>query len=63
MSFRGAHMKHYRLYKLDEAKKHIVKGKDIAAANDAKAVEIAHEDDDCPICELWQERRKVGLVE
>lgn len=56
-------MKHYRLYKLDEAKKHIVKGKDIAAANDAKAVEIAHEDDDCPICELWQERRKVGLVE
>ena len=56
-------MKHYRLYKLDDENRKILKGKDIHASDDAHAIKAAHEDEDCPICELWQGTELIGHVE
>ena len=56
-------MKHYRVYKLDEPKGRIVKGKDLEALNDAEALELAGADEDCPVCEVWQAATKVGTVD
>lgn len=55
-------MKHYRIYKLDQDR-HIVKGKDLEAPDDQKAMTAADADADCPVCEVWQGTKKVGTVE
>jgi hypothetical protein len=56
-------MNHYRVYKLDRPKGRIVKGKDVHAANDVEAMHEAAEDEDCPVCEVWQGTSKIGSVE
>jgi hypothetical protein len=39
-----------------------LKTKDILASNDGAAVERAEQDEDCPICEVYQAGKKVGQV-
>lgn len=56
-------MKHYRVYKLDGPSGQILKGKDMHATDDAQAMHDACEDPDCPVCEIWQGRRKIGTVD
>jgi hypothetical protein len=56
-------MKHYRVYKLAEPNGRILKGKDVHASDDASALSVAEQDEDCPICEVWQGSNKVGAVE
>ena len=55
-------MKHYRINKVAEPGGKVVKRKDILAANDRQAVERAREDEDCPVCEVWQAGHRVGAV-
>lgn len=54
-------MKHYRMYKLGRDNR-IIKGKDVFAADDAKAMREAGDDEDCPVCEVWQGGKKVGSI-
>jgi hypothetical protein len=56
-------VKHYRVYKLSEPKGRIVKGKDIHAVHDADALRKAEQDEECPVCEVWQGAKKVGAIE
>ena len=56
-------MKHYRVYKLAEPKGRIVKAKDVHAAHDDEALQRAEQDEDCPVCEVWQGAKKVGYLE
>jgi hypothetical protein len=56
-------MKHYRVYKLREPGGRIVKGKDIEAPDDREAMQEAGDDEDCPVCEIWQGATKVGSIE
>ena len=56
-------MKHYRVYKLREPKGRIVKGKDLHASDDQQAMQEAQDDEDCPICEVWQGTKKVGSID
>jgi hypothetical protein len=56
-------VKHYRVYKLSEPKGRIVNGKDLYAAHDDDALQKAEQDDECPVCEIWQGPNKVGAVE
>ena len=55
-------MKQYRVYKLGETDGRIVKGKDVEAADDSEAMKQAQEDEDCPICEVWQSTKMVGTI-
>ena len=55
-------MKHYRVYKLSERDGRIVKGKDVMASDDQTAIEEAEADQDCPVCEVWQETKKVAVI-
>lgn len=56
-------MKHYRVYKLAEPKGRIVNGKDVLAEDDSDALDKAEQDEDCPVCEVWQGAKKVGSIE
>jgi hypothetical protein len=56
-------VKHYRVYKLAEPKGRIVKAKDVHAAHDDEALQRAEQDEDCPVCEVWQGAKKVGYLE
>lgn len=56
-------MGHYRVYKLDEATRRIVKGKSVEAASDKQALDAARQDPDCPVCEVWTGAREVGSIE
>jgi hypothetical protein len=55
-------MKHYRVNKVAAPGGAVLRKKDILAANDRQAVERAREDEDCPICEVLQAGKPVGLV-
>lgn len=55
-------MKHYRLNKLAKHNGAVVKSKDILAADDRAAVQRAQADDDCPICDVLRDGRKIGSV-
>jgi hypothetical protein len=55
-------MAHYRVYKLRDAKGRIVKGKDVDAPDDARAMAKAVADPDCPVCEVWRGSDKVGEI-
>ena len=55
-------LKHYRVYKLDEDTGQIVKGKDVDAPDDNEAMKQAQEDEDCPVCEVWQSTKMVGTI-
>jgi hypothetical protein len=56
-------MNHYRVYTLEAPDRRIVKGKDLHAADDKEAMARAHDDQDCPACEVWRGAKKVGNVE
>lgn len=56
-------MQHYRVYKLDEDSRRIVKGKDMEAPDDTEAMKAAEADDDCPVCEVWEGTHKVGSID
>ncbi|MDT9600649.1 hypothetical protein [Sphingosinicella rhizophila] len=56
-------MTHYRVYKLDDRSGRIVKRKDVEAANDSQAMKQAADDDDCPVCEVWEGAKKIGSIE
>ena len=56
-------MGHYRVYKLDEDSRRIVKAKDIEAGDDEQAMQAAKHDPDCPVCEVWTGARDVGSIE
>ena len=55
-------MKHYRVNKLASAGGRVVKKKDILAASDAQAVQDAADSDDCPVCDVLHNGKKVGSV-
>ncbi len=55
-------MKHYRVNKLAKPAGAIVKRKDILATNDKEAIETAADQEDCPVCDIWHEGRKVGTI-
>jgi len=56
-------MGHYRVYKLNDGSRNIVKGKDVEAPNDDEAMRAAEQDPDCPVCEVWTGTRQVGSIE
>ncbi len=55
-------MKLYPINKLADVNGAVVKKADVLANNDEQALGAAAEGDDCPVCELWSEGRKVGSV-
>ncbi len=55
-------MKHYRVNKLAKRDGVVVKAKDILANDDRQAVQSAREDDDCPVCDVWRDGKKVGSI-
>lgn len=55
-------MKHYRVNKVTEPDGEVLKAKDMLANNDAQALKATQADDDCPICDVWREGKKVGSV-
>ena len=55
-------MKHYRVNKLAKPDGVVIKSKDILAADDRGAVQRARADDDCPICDVLRDGKKVGTV-
>ena len=57
-----AKVKHYRINKLAKAGGVIVKKKDVLAANDQQAVQAAADSDDCPVCEVLRDGKKVGSI-
>jgi hypothetical protein len=55
-------VKHYRVYKRARPMGPIVKGKDLLAPDDGEAMREAMNDQDCPVCDVWQGAKKVGSV-
>ena len=55
-------MKHYRINKVAKLGGPVLKSKDILAQGDAAAMERAEQDEDCPVCEVYQAGSKVGAV-
>jgi len=55
-------MKHYRVNKLAKRDGIVVKKKDILATSDAEAVQRAADSDDCPICDVLRDGKRVGSV-
>ena len=55
-------MRHYRINKLTKANGAVIKKKDILAGSDAEAVQHAADDDDCPICDVFRDGRRVGSI-
>ena len=55
-------MKHYRINKLAKPGGPIVKKRDVLAASDRQAVQVAEAIDDCPVCEVLRDGQKVGSV-
>ena len=55
-------MKHYRIKKVAKPGGATIKTKDILATGDAAAVERARDDEDCPICEVYQSGKQVGSI-
>ena len=55
-------MKHYRINKLARVDGPVVKKKDVLAASDQQAVQAAADSDDCPICDVLRDGKKVGSV-
>ncbi|MGH6730030.1 MAG: hypothetical protein ACREBK_07735 [Sphingomicrobium sp.] len=55
-------MKLYRINKLAKPGGLVVKKKDVLASNDREAVKDAADSDDCPVCDVLRDGRKVGSV-
>ena len=55
-------MKLYRINKLTKPGGAVVKKKHVLAATDRQAVQDARESDDCPVCDVLRDGKKVGEV-
>ena len=55
-------MKHYRVNKLAKRDGVVVKTQDVLANNDREAMQVAREDEDCPVCEVLHAGQKVGSI-
>ena len=55
-------MKHYRVNKVTKPGGTIIKRRDILASSDKQAIETAADHEDCPICDVWSEGKKVGSI-
>jgi hypothetical protein len=55
-------MKLYRINKLAKPGGVVVKKKDVLASNDREAVQDAAESDDCPVCDVLRDGKKVGSI-
>lgn len=55
-------MKHYRVNKLAKPGGVVVKAKDILATDDKQAMRTARDNEDCPVCDVWQAGKKVGSI-
>ena len=55
-------MKHYRVKKVAKPGGVTLRTKDILASGDKEAVRRAEQDDDCPVCEVFQAGKKIGQV-
>ena len=55
-------MKLYRINKLSRPDGHVVKKKDVLATSDAQAVKDAAASDDCPVCEIMRDGKRIGSV-
>jgi hypothetical protein len=40
----------------------IVMTKDVLAISDKQAVDIARNEEDCPVCDVWRAGKKIGSV-
>lgn len=58
----GHFMKHYRVNKVAKPGGMVLKKKDILAESDRQAIKRARDDDECPVCEVWQSGKKVGAI-
>jgi hypothetical protein len=56
-------MKHYRINKLAEPEGPVVKRKDVLANDHKQAVDIAAEDSDCPVCEVWHAGEQIAKID
>lgn len=59
---REGFVKHYRVKKLAKPKGEVVKVKHMLANNDRQAIETARADEDCPICDVFVEDKKIGSI-
>jgi hypothetical protein len=59
----GRAMKHYRINKLAEPEGPVVKRKDVLANDHKQAVDIAAEDSDCPVCEVWHAGEQIAKID
>lgn len=55
-------MQLYQLQKLAKPLGPVLKTKHVLANNDREAVRTARADEDCPICEIRREGKRVGTV-
>ena len=55
-------MEHYRINKVAKPGGTIVKTKDVLAVSDKQAVDIARNEQDCPVCDVWRAGKKIGSV-
>jgi hypothetical protein len=55
-------LKLYRINKLARVGGPVVKKKDVLAATDRDAVQQAADSDDCPICDVLRDGKRVGAV-
>ncbi|HWH22067.1 MAG TPA: hypothetical protein VNT25_02075 [Allosphingosinicella sp.] len=55
-------MKHYRVNKVAKPDGAVLKAKDMLANNDRQAMQAARADEDCPVCDVWHDGKKIGSV-
>lgn len=55
-------MKLYRINKLSRPDGAVVKKKDVLAASDAQAVKDAADSDDCPVCEVLRDGKRISSI-
>ena len=55
-------MKLYRVNKLAKPGGAVVKTKHVLASNDRQAVADARDSDDCPVCDVLSDGKKVGSI-
>ncbi len=56
-------MKLYRVNKLSKLGGTVIKTKHVLASNDRQAVKEAADSDDCPICDVLSDGKKVGSID
>lgn len=55
-------MKHYRIEKVAKPGGIVLKRRDILADSDRDAIETAVKSDDCPVCEVLKDGKRIGSV-